>query len=401
MRPLDVLLLNQYFPPDTAATAKTAALIARALAERHRVTVLAGRPSYDPQERHPPYVFNRQREGNLVVERVGSTAFSRHRMKGRLTNYLTYLALAAPAALSTVPDVVLAMTDPPIEGIVGAAIAKLLGRPFVYNIRDLYPDMAIAAKILRPGFWTDAWEDSHRRALRQAARVIVLGEDMRERIIEKGINAARITVVRDAVSFPELLPPFDPAIVREIREGFRFVIIHAGNIGFSGAWPALIRAAQWLEPENVGLVFIGEGAMKQQVIHAAGPCRNIRFLPFRPASEIPAVMAAGDLHVVTIKRGLEGVVVPSKMYNILAHGRPILALATKRAEVARLAQQHDCGIVADPDDATEVARAVRSMLNAPQRLDEMGRHARLLAQTFDGLAELRKFVSLIENAAGR
>lgn len=401
MRPLDVLLLNQYFPPDTAATAKNAALIARALAERHRVTVLAGRPSYDPQERHPPYVFNRQREGNLVVERVGSTAFSRHRMKGRLTNYLTYLALAAPAALSTVPDVVLAMTDPPIEGIVGAAIAKLLGRPFVYNIRDLYPDMAIATKVLRPGFWTDAWEDSHRRALRQAARIVVLGEDMRERIIEKGINAARITVVRDAVSFPELLPPFDPAIVREIREGFRFVIIHAGNIGFSGAWPALIRAAQWLEPENVGLVFIGEGAMKQQVIHAAGPCRNIRFLPFRPASEIPAVMAAGDLHVVTIKRGLEGIVVPSKMYNILAHGRPILAVATKRAEVARLAQQHDCGIVADPDDATEVARAVRSVLNAPQRLDEMGRHARLLAQTFDGLAELRKFVSLIENAAGR
>lgn len=401
MRPLDVLLLNQYFPPDTAATAKNAALIARALAERHRVTVLAGRPSYDPQERHPPYVFNRQREGNLVVERVGSTAFSRHRMKGRLTNYLTYLAPAAPAALSTVPDVVLAMTDPPIEGIVGAAIAKLLGRPFVYNIRDLYPDMAIATKVLRPGFWTDAWEDSHRRALRQAARVIVLGEDMRERIIEKGINAARITVVRDAVSFPELLPPFDPAIVREIREGFRFVIIHAGNIGFSGAWPALIRAAQWLEPENVGLVFIGEGAMKQQVIHAAGPCRNIRFLPFRPASEIPAVMAAGDLHVVTIKRGLEGIVVPSKMYNILAHGRPILAVATKRAEVARLAQQHDCGIVADPDDATEVARAVRSVLNAPQRLDEMSRRARILAQTFDRLAELGKFVSLIENAAGR
>jgi colanic acid biosynthesis glycosyl transferase WcaI len=401
MRPLHVLLLNEYFPPDTAATAKNAALIAKALAERHRVTVLAGRPSYDPEERHRSYVFNRERQGNLVVERVGSTALSRHGMKGRMTNYLSYLTLAAPRALSMAPHVVLAMTDPPIEGIVGAAIAKFLGRPFVYNIRDLYPDMAIAGKILRPGVWTDAWEDSHRRALRQAARVVVLGEDMRERIMEKGVDVARITVVRDAAPLLEHLPQFDPAIVREIREGFRFVIIHAGNIGFSGAWLTLIRAAQLLEPENIGLVFIGEGAMKKQVEQAAQSCRNIRFSPFRPASELPAIMAAGDLHVVTIKRGLEGVVVPSKMYNIIAHGRPILAVATERAEVARLAQQHHCGIVADPDDPTDVARAVRSVLKTSECLPEMSRHARRLAQTFDRSTELRKFVNLIEDAADR
>src|SRR5437588_12233496 len=132
MRPLHVLLLNEYFPPDTAATANNAALVAQALAERYCVTVLAGRPSYDPVERHPFYLLNRKREGNLVVERVGSTAFSRFHMKGRLANYLSYLALAMPRALSMSPDVVLAMTDPPIAGIVGASIAKFIGRPFVY-----------------------------------------------------------------------------------------------------------------------------------------------------------------------------------------------------------------------------------------------------------------------------
>src|SRR5215469_2732482 len=144
MRPLHVLLLNEYFPPDTAATAKNAALVAEALAERHRVTVLAGRPSYDPVERHRAYLFRREEEGNLTIERVGSTSFSRLRMSGRLANYLSYLALAVPRALSRNPDVVLAMTDPPIEGMIGAGIAKFLGRPFVYNIRDLYPDMALA-----------------------------------------------------------------------------------------------------------------------------------------------------------------------------------------------------------------------------------------------------------------
>ena len=401
MRPLHVLLLNQYFPPDTAATAQNAGLVAKALAERHYVTVLAGRPSYDPLERHPAYLFRREQKDNLTIERVGSTAFSRLRMKGRLANYLSYLGLAAPRALAMNPDVVLAMTDPPIEGIFGASIARFLGRPLVYNIRDLYPDMALAAGILRPGFWSDAWEASHRRALRQAARVIVLGEDMRERIIEKGVDAARITVIRDAVSFPEHLPPVDQPIVREVRSGFRFVIVHAGNLGFYGSWQTLIRAAQMLESEGVGLVFVGEGAMKQQIEESARHHQNIRFLPFRPASEIPAVMAAGDLHVITIKRGLEGVVVPSKLYNLLSYGRPILAVATERAEVTRLVQCYDCGIAVDPDDATQVAQGVRRLLHVPERLEHMSDQARKLARTYDRFSELRKFVDAIEEAVER
>jgi colanic acid biosynthesis glycosyl transferase WcaI len=401
MRPLRLLLLNEYFPPDTSATANNAALVAKALAERHDVTVLAGRPSYDPVEHHRVYLFQRQQEDHLVIERVGSTAFSRLHMKGRLANYLSYLALAVPRALAMNPDVVLAMTDPPIAGIVGASIAKFLGRPFVYNIRDLYPEMALAGGILRPGVWTDAWESSHRRALRQAARVIVLGEDMRERITEKGVDPARIAVIRDAVPFPAILPKADQALVREFRGGFRFLMVHAGNLGFSGAWQTLIRAAQMLESQGVGLVFIGEGVRKEQIQLAAQNSRNIRFLPFRPASEIPAVMAAGDLHVVTIRRGLEGVVVPSKLYNILAYGRPILAIATERAEVARLAQQHECGIAADPDDPTQVTQAVQRLFDTPERLDHMGRQARKLAKTYDRLSELRKFVDVIEEAARR
>ena len=139
--------------------------------------------------------------------------------------------------------------------------------------------------------------------------------------------------------------------------------------------------------------------MKQQVQQAAQSCTNVRFLPFRPACEIPSVMAAGDLHAVTIKRGLEGVVVPSKMYNILAAGRPLLAVATQKAEVARWAERYGCGLAADPDDAEEVAKSVRGVLAAPERLEHMSGEARKLAKTYDRLNELRKFVGVIEQAA--
>src|ERR1019366_8135361 len=161
-----ILLLNEYFPPDTSATAKCAAQVADALTERHRVTVLAGRPSYDPTERHPRYLVRREVRGKLVVERVGSTDYPRFQMRRRVANYLTYLSLAVPRALAIRSDVVLAMTDPPIEGIAGAIVARLSHRPFVYNIRDLYPDMAVGGSIVGPGSFTARWESMHRWALR-------------------------------------------------------------------------------------------------------------------------------------------------------------------------------------------------------------------------------------------
>ena len=395
---MHVLVLNEYFPPDTSATAKNAALVVAALAERHRVTVLAGRPSYDPTERHPPYLLRREVRGNLTVERVGSTAFPRFGMKGRVSNYLSYLALAVPRALAIDPDVIVAMTDPPIEGIVGALVSRLSGRPFVYNLRDMYPDMALGGDILRPAPWVDRWEELHRRALRHAARVIVLGEDMRERILAKGIDPARISIVRDAVPFPESQPSTNHPVVRELRGQFRFVLVHAGNLGFYGAWQTLIRAAQMLEPEGVGLVFIGEGARKQQIEEAARGCANIRFLPFRPASEVPHVMAAGDLHIVTVKRGLEGVVVPSKVYNILAAGRPLLAVATQKTEVARFAERDGCGLAANPVDPAAVAEAVRVVLQNGNRLANLSHRARELARSYDRVGQLRTFVEAIETA---
>lgn len=395
---MHVLVLNEYFPPDTSATAKNAALVVAALAERHRVTVLCGRPSYDPTERHPPYLLRREVDGNLAIERVGSTAFPRFRMKRRVSNYLTYLGLALPRALTIRSDVVLAMTDPPIAGIAGSFVARLSGRPFVYNLRDMYPDMAVGGEIVRPGTWVERWEKLHRRTLRRAARVIVLGEDMRERIISKGVDPGRITISRDAVPFPKTVPTPDHPVVREIRGQFRFVLVHAGNLGFYGAWETLIQAAKLLESDGVGLVFVGEGAMKAKVEAMARDCKNVRFLPFRPANEVPYVMAAGDLHVVTVKRGLEGVVVPSKVYTILAAGRPLLAVATNKTEVARFAARDGCGIAVDPDDPAAVAAAVRGVLSDSERLLSMGGRARELAQTYDRVNQLETFVEAIEEA---
>lgn len=399
---MHILLLNEYYPPDTSATAKMAEQVAEALARKHKVTVLAGRPSYDPTEYYSWRLLRREVRNGITVERVGSTAYARHRMRRRVANYLSYLALGVPRALAIRADVLLAMTDPPVAGIAGAAVARLAGVPFVYNIRDMYPDMAVGGQIVQPSKWVARWESLHCRALRSAASVIVLGDDMRDRILTKGVAPGRVAVVRDGTLPPAPSPdPSDPQVQRalcEIRSNFSFVALHAGNLGFYGAWNTLIEAATILRNENIGFVFVGDGAQKRKLQEAAADLPNVRFLPFRPASQIPLVMMAGDVHLITIRRGLEGVVVPSKLYSTLAAGRPVLAVADASSDAARIAVRSGCGLAANPDDPAAVAAAILRMRDDPPALAEMGARARDVAGNYARVNELDRFTEIIEQA---
>jgi len=397
-----ILLLNLYFPPDSSATAKMIESVVDALSLAHGVTVLCGRPSYDPTERRPWRPYQTEIAGRARIIRVGSTAFPRFEMKKRVLNYLSYVALAIPRGLLVPCDAIVAMTDPPFQGIVGAVVAMLKRKPYVYNIRDMYPDMAVGGSLVRPGRLATIWEKLHRWALRRATRVIVLGEDMRARIIGKGVEPARVLIVRDGT---EILPPNTPLpapdseVVRAIRGSFSFVLVHAGNLGFYGAWNSLLTAARLLVPEGVGLVFVGDGAQRSEIEAAAAGSGNIRFLEFFPASKIPSVLAAADAHVITVKRGLEGVVVPSKMYGILAAGKPIVAVAPKETDAVSLGIRRGFAVAADPDRAEEVVSAVRALVSNPNKLKTMGEAARAAAPDYDRVKELQKFVEIIDHLA--
>lgn len=397
---MKILLLNLYYPPDNSATAKMARTVVDAVSIDHQVTVLCGRPSYDTSERRKWRLYQSETVGLARVVRAGSTAFPRFDMKKRVLNYLTYAALGVPRALFARCDVVLAMTDPPFQGMLGAFVAMLKRKPYVYNIRDLYPDMAIGGAIVPPGRLTRLWESLHRWALRRAAKVIVLGEDMRARIISKGVEPSRVVVIRDGAEIPPPnapLPPPDLEIVRAIRGDSSFVLVHAGNLGFYGAWNTLITAARKLAQEGVGLVFVGGGAQRAEVQSAAAGADNIRFLDYFPHDKIPSVLAAADAHIITIKRGLEGVVVPSKMYGILAAGKPIVAVAAKETDVVSLGLQQGFAVAADPDRPGDLVRVVREMTSNVNRTRILGEAARAAAPAYDRLPELQKFVKIFDD----
>jgi glycosyltransferase involved in cell wall biosynthesis len=396
-----VLLLNLYYPPDTSATAKMAQTVVDTLATRYEVTILCGRPSYDPTERRPWRLYQIEEAGRVRVIRVGSTDYPRVQMKKRIFNYLSYVFLAVPRALLLPCDVILAMTDPPFEGIVGAFVAMLKHKPYVYNIRDLYPDMAVGGAIVETGFLTRSWEKLHRWTLRRATRVVALGEDMRNRILAKGIDPARVVVVRDGAEIsPRDAPPanLDAAVIRAIRDEFKFVLLHAGNLGFYGAWDTLLEGARRLAADGVGVVFVGDGAQREKLEAAASGIPNVRFLPFFPASKIPSVLAAADAHLITVKRGLEGVVVPSKMYGILAAGKPIVAVAPAECDVVSVGKEKGFSISADPDDPTQLADCVRQILYDSERLRKMGEAAAAAAPEYERTGELQRLLAIVEES---
>jgi glycosyltransferase involved in cell wall biosynthesis len=314
-------------------------------------------------------------------------------------NYLTFVKLAFWRALFIPCDAIFAMTDPPFNGIVGALLSVMKRKPLIYDIQDMYPDMAVAVSIVKPGLLTRFWERLHRWAMRRATRVIALGDDMRARIIAKGIDPGKVFIVRSGV---EALAPDAPAplantgVTRTIRGNFRFVLLHAGNLGFYGAWDTIIAAARKLENENIGFVFVGDGAERSRLENLAAGSTNVHFLPFFPSSDIPAVLAAPDAHIVTIKRGLEGVVVPSKMFGIIAAGKPIVAVAAPESDVAALGASHGFAVPADPTNSDELAATIRRIASNPTVLATMCAAARQAAAQYSRASGLRHLADIID-----
>jgi glycosyltransferase involved in cell wall biosynthesis len=190
-------------------------------------------------------------------------------------------------------------------------------------------------------------------------------------------------------------------VVRTIRDRFPFVLVHAGNLGFYGAWETLLEGARDLEGDGVGLVFVGDGAQKARLQDSAEGIANVRFLPFFPGSKVPSVLAAGDAHVITVKRGLEGVVVPSKLYGILVAGKPVVALATEESDVVTLGKERGFGVSANPEDAEGFAKCVRELVRDKGKVARLGQAAAMAAREFERGRELEKLVAVVEEVGVR
>lgn len=379
-----LLVMNQYYWPGIEATAQLLTELCEGLAPKYDVTVVAGTTAGAGA--------GRQVRNGVEIIRVPSTAFDRTRMTLRAANYLTYLVLAAVRGLAARrPDLVLAKTDPPFVGLAGLLVARRFGVPFVAVVKDLFPETAVELGRLRSPLAAGAMRRAIDLYLRRADRVVAIGETMRRRLVDRGVDPGRLSVIPDWVDTEAIHP------VEQEREGF--VVMHSGNVGHAQDLDTLIKAAARL-PE-IEFAIVGSGARRAELERSAAGLPNVSFHPYRPREQLSESLSAASLHFVGLASGLSGYVVPSRLYGVMAAGRPVLVAADEESETAQLVRRVGCGFVVPPARPDEVAEGIRAAHDGKYDLRAMGdRGRRYVVEHADRSAGVARYLGLLDELIG-
>lgn len=333
--------------------------------------IIAGRPSYNA-------TAPASTPGRVRVHRVRSLTFTRSTLTGRAANYLSYLALSLIASVrSERPDVIVAQTDPPIIGAVAALSAMRFRCRFVFVCHDVHPDIGVAMGVIRNRALIALWRRVNRFIRCRADRIVVVGRDMREKLEREGVDPKKVVYV-PTWSSDEAGDTLRTVGLRdELGWRDRFVVMHAGNIGLAQNIEIFPRVAERLRSEDeILIVVMGDGAARPALEReiAARGLRNLTLIPYQPRLEAHALMAAADVHVVSLIPGLWGCAAPSKTYAVMAAARPFVAAVDPGSEPARIIEEWGCGAVVAPGDDRALAAALRTLRSAPR--SDLGARAR-------------------------
>ncbi|MGE3277957.1 MAG: glycosyltransferase family 4 protein [Vicinamibacterales bacterium] len=395
-----VTFFNRSYAPDTGATGQLLTELAEDLVAHHGwdVTVVTGRPLLG----HTSVPARETRNGVTVIRAAG-TAFNPRRFVARAANYLTYfLSACLVARRLPAQHVVVAMTDPPIIGL--AALLVRGGARFVFYCQDIFPEVASLLEDFRSPMVDRLLDRLNRFIVRRADRIVALGETMRQRLVEeKGADPARLVIVHNWADADAITPapkrnPFSEA------QGLvdRFVVLHAGNIGLAQNLEVVLDAAERLSTrDDILFLFIGDGSRRARLEAAAQDrgLSNVRFLSFQPRESLRWTYASADVCLVSLAPGLAGYIVPSKIYPVLAAGRPSIAAVERETELAGLLDARACGLQVPPGDGEALAGAVARLAGDGVLRRALGERARAAAMSFTRPGQVAAFAGVLAGVA--
>jgi len=386
-----ILFINRVYPPDSGATGRVLEHAAHGFANAGwDVTILATAASREE-------VGEEVREGIRIV-RVG-ILFSKKNLIARALGY----ALMIPALLVKTlrlpsHNVVVTKTDPPMLAVIGPIIKWTKGSRLIHWAQDLYPEVAEECGVLpKGGFLAGILRRLSTWSIKRHDLTLAVGRCMADRLITRGIREESIRVVPNAGIEGDIVPvPRGPSPFREAH-GIRdeFVIMYSGNMGRAHDFATVIGAARMLQErgeKKILFLFVGEGPEELLIRMAVSEDKlaNVQFLAPQPAKVLSENLGAGDLHLVTMKAGMEGLVVPSKFYGVMAAARPTLFVGPKESEVARMIHEHRIGEVISPGDDATLAEAILRYYAEPDRLEREGRNVRKILKNLDLAPQILK-----------
>ncbi|MBP9665476.1 MAG: glycosyltransferase family 4 protein [Pyrinomonadaceae bacterium] len=379
-------VLTEVYYPEEMSTGYYLTSIAEHLAKLRKVNVITGQPKHMARGVRAP---KRETHNGVDIFRAWGTTLDKNVIAFRLVNMLT---IGLSVFLSSLRhfrkgDQVMVVTAPPSLPVTTALAALIKGTSYTLLVQDSYPEILVAvgsakadSAFVRFVHYINRWVYKH------AAKVIVMGRDMNELFQKKtaGLDLPIVTIPNWAdLETIEPLPRDDNALLRELAIEHKFVLLYAGNIGHPTDVETIVEAAERLrEREDIHFLFIGAGVKKKWLDETVSQRKlaNVTILDYRPRSEQTIFLNACDVGLVALIKGMWGTAMPSRTYNVMAAGKPIIALTDEGSELSRVIDEDGIGWHIEPGDARELESTILQAYDSRAKLSEIGRLARQAAE---------------------
>lgn len=407
-----ILLPIIQFPPDVNTTGLLMAQLCEGLtAYGHEVTVVTAFPHYENFRIWDEYrgkLVERAKYRGMDVVRLYVYAPGKKSMVNRLVSYVSFNALAAITATFSRAqwDVILCPNGSFFTGLTAWLVGKVKGVPFIYNVQDLYPDVPIRAGQLRNPQAIATLRAIERFMYRKAAYITVIAPSIRDNLVSKGVPSEKISIIPNFVD-TDFIRPLPKANSFGHQHGLsdKFVITHAGNLGYVYDLDTMLNAASLLSSQkDILFLIVGNGVAKAELEKKAHESKleNVQFMPFQPHESLPWLRAASDVQVSLYKNGAAIDSFPSKVYEIMASGRPLLASSDDESGVERLVKTAECGLCVRPGDAKNLAEAILNLYRNPSLRETMGQRGRRYAEeNHSKHAIVARYHDLLHRACGQ
>jgi colanic acid biosynthesis glycosyl transferase WcaI len=408
---MKILYISQYFPPEMGAPAARAAELTQHWANAgHNVTVLTGFPNHPtgvvPREYRKQFrkLVSREQVGAVNVVRTWLLPFPNRRAHERILNYSSFAVSAALTGLAlSRPDVVIATSPQLLVGLSGWWLTQWKRVPFVFEVRDLWPESLAAVGL---GRTTSLLYRSLRKTAdvlyRRADRIVVVTPAFEEHLIEHWrVPRQKISVIENGVETHLFAPGTEAGLRKQLGVENKFVVSYIGTMGMAHALETIIDTATILQSTNPGISFvvIGEGAEKQRLITQARQrnLANIQFLDQRPREQVPAYIRASDACLVPLKKTeLFKTVIPSKMLEFMSCARPVILGVDGQARA--ILEEARAGIPVEPENSSALANAIRSLAANDETAHELGQNGRdYVVRKFSRSRTAQKYIHMLED----
>lgn len=379
--PIELKIINQFFPPDYAATGQLIEELAHNLKDCGSIDVFTSQPSYAFERSDSPRT---ESHDSLSIRRSQADRFWPQRIRGKAVAGAIFFLRTALHLLRHPESrkLVLLTTAPPFLPLLGYLLSRVCKIRYVCLLYDLYPDIAIELGVIKRQHWiSKLWDRLNRLTWKQSAAIIVLSETMKDRILAKqpGIED-KIVVIPSWVDSEQIVPmqKKDNWFAQEHGLVEPFTVLYSGNMGRCHDMDTFFDAIVLLRDTSIRFVFIGSGDKRKNFQRRVADLglTNCLFLPYQSRENLPFSLTACDVSIVSISEGMEGLVAPSKLYSALAAGRPIVSICEENSYLNDVFAQARCGITVRNGDSQGLAEYLHELSENPRLTQELGRSGR-------------------------